>query len=469
MARRVAIVGGGITGLATAYYLEKKAREQGLSLTCTLVEAGPRAGGKISTDADAGFVIEGGPDSFVTEKPWALALCHELGLADELIPCNTSDSKVYILKGGKLVPYPVGFRLGIPTRLWPLVTTPLISLPGKLRMALEYVLPGRPAEGDESLARFMGRRFGREAVDALAGPMMAGIFVSDPERMSMRGTFPAFLEMERKHGSLIRAARRAVKHPPPPRPGPVPAGKAMFNSLRGGMEGLVQALQHNISSEVLLNTRVESLSRRDSQFHLGLSGGDSLLVDDLVLALPAHRAADLVTPLKEELAAMMRSIRFVSSATVSLGFLREDMPAERPLDGFGVLVPPRENRRIIACTWSSTKFRNRAPADCVLLRAFVGGYRDEALAEQPDEALLSMVLDECAALFGICTRPIMTRVYRWPKGNPQYDVDHPARVEHMERVAATVPGLHLAGSSYHGIGLPDCVKSALHAVDAIVK
>lgn len=469
MPRRVAIVGAGITGLAAAYYLEQRARATGTALEVTLIEAAPRLGGKIITDTDRDFVVEGGPDSFVTDKPWCLALCHELGLADFLIPNNQLENKVYMLHRGKLVQFPSGFRLSIPTKLWPFVTTPLISPLGKLRMALEVVLPPRPAENDESLGSFIGRRLGREAVEQFAGPFMAGIFVSDPDKLSMRSTFPSFLDMERKHGSLIRAAR-AMKKNPPKRSGPASAGNAMFNTLRGGMQQLVEALRERIAARVLSGTKVAALARGEDGWTLSLEGAEhgTLTADDVILAVPAHRAAPLVAPFLPALSAALREIRFVSTATVSFAYMLDDIPAERPLDGFGVIIPPREQRRLIACTWASTKFKHRAPAGCVLMRAFVGGYRDETLAEQDDETLLALVRDEYASLFGIKAPPLFTKIYRWPKGNPQYDVGHLDRVAAMEQIAATMPGLHLAGSSYHGVGMPDCIKSALRAVDRIL-
>ena len=469
MERRVAIVGAGIAGLATAYYLQKRALEAGQQIRYTLIDAGKRVGGKIVTDHAREFVIEGGPDSFVTDKPWCLALCHELGLSELLIPNNQLENKVYVLYRGKLVQLPSGFRLSIPTQFKPFLLTPLISPLGKLRMAMEYFLPPRPADGDETLGQFIGRRLGREAVDKFAGPLMAGIFVSDPDRLSMRGTFPTFLEMEKKYGSLIRAAR-ALKKNPPKRSGLPAAGNAMFNTLKGGMYHLVEALRERLTGTILQETSVTSISRNPGGFEVALSGGqqDVLTFDDVVLAIPAHRAAGLVAPLHEDLSGMLGAIRFVSTATCSLAYLLDDIPADRPLDGFGVLIPASENRKLIACTWASTKFKHRAPPGCVLLRAFVGGYRDEALAEQDEDALVEMVRDEFAALFGITATPMLSKVYRWPKGNPQYDVGHLDRVANIEALADTVPGLHLAGSSYHGVGMPDCITSAIKVVDRIV-
>jgi protoporphyrinogen/coproporphyrinogen III oxidase len=467
--RHVVIVGGGITGLAVAYYLEKRAKEQRADIRYTLIESDDRVGGKVVTDYIRDFIIEGGPDSFVTDKPWCLALCHELGLTDLLLPNNQLENKVYMLHHGKLVQFPSGFRLSIPTQLKPFVLTSLISPLGKLRMAMEYFLPPRPQGEDESLGSFIGRRLGREAVDKFAGPLMAGIFVSDPDRLSMRGTFPAFLEMEKKYGSLIRAAK-AMKKNPPKRTGPPAAGNAMFNTLKGGMYNLIEAMRDRLSGKILTGTTVQSLEKTSGGFtlHLAGKGAGIIMADEVVLTVPAPRAAGLVNSLHSELAGMLKSIRFVSTATVSMAYLLDDIPAERPLDGFGVLIPASEKRKLIAITWASTKFRHRAPPGCVLLRAFIGGYRDEALAEQDADAMVSMVQEEFASLLGIKAQPVFSKVYRWTKGNPQYDVGHLDRVASMESLANTVAGLHLAGSSYHGIGMPDCIKSAIKAVDRIL-
>ena len=470
MQRHVVIIGAGITGLAAAYYLEKQAREAGRSIRCTIVEAGDQAGGKIVTERVNDFIIEGGPDSFVTDKPWALALCHDLGIADQLIPCNQKDTKVYVLNRSRLIPLPTGFRLTIPTQFWPFIKSPLISPWGKLRMAMDYFLPPRPAEGDESVGHFIGRRMGREAVEKFAGPLMAGIYVSDPDKLSMRGTFPRFLDMERKHGSLIKAALAARKSPPPPRNGPAPAGNAMFNALRGGMFALIESLREQIESDLLLQTTVHSLRREGNGFVLHMQGKHAgvLNADDVILTAPARVAAELVRDVHGELATQLAAIRYVSTATVSLAYLKDDLPTDRPLDGFGVIIPPGEKRRIIACTWASTKFKYRAPRDCALIRVFVGGYRDESLAELDEPELIEMVRDELADILGITARPAMVNAYRWPKGNPQYDVGHPDRVAAMEALAATVPGLHLAGGAYHGVGMPDCIRSARMAVDRII-
>ncbi len=462
MPRHVTIIGGGIAGLAAAYYLQKKS---GGDFSYTLLEAGNRLGGKIITERVDEFMIEGGPDSFVTEKPGCLQLCHELGLADQLIPTNELQRKIYVLRNGNLVPFPSGFRLTIPTELKPFLLSPLISPFGKIRMAMEYFLPPRRDVSDESLASFIRRRLGHEALDRIAGPLMAGIFVSDPERLSMQGTFPKFIEMERTFGSLIKAARAARHHPPPPNP--LASGNSMFNSLKGGMETLVDALRARLEGEVRLNASVRSIKRSGPRILVALDA-DKLETDDVILAVPAYQAADLIPSLDHKLSGLLRSIRYVSTTTVSLAYLRADIPARGNLDGFGVLIPASEQRDLIACTWSSLKFKHRAPEGCVLLRAFVGGWRDEAKAQLPDQELLNLVKREFAALFDITSEPLLSRIYRWPRGNPQYDVGHLDRVDEMEAHAAEIPGLYLAGSAYRGIGMPDCIKNAQAAVDKLL-
>ena len=336
-------------------------------------------------------------------------------------------------------------------------------------MAMDYFVSPLKDDRDESLGQFIGRRMGREAVEKFAGPFMAGIYVSDPDRMSMKSTFPQFLAMEKKHGSLIKAALAAKKNPPR-RKGLPAVGNAMFNSLRGGMQTLVDSLTGELQSETLLRTTVQSIEKIDDRFSLKLAGlhEGTIEADDIVLAVPARVAGPLLDGMHHDLAEKLSAIRYVSTATVSLAYLKNDVPPDRPLDGFGVIISPRENRRIIACTWTSTKFKYRAPPDSILIRVFVGGYKDEAFAEQDEEAIATLAREEVAIIMGIHSKPIFTNVFKWPKGNPQYDVGHAERVAHIEKLTGEIIGLHLAGSSYHGIGIPDCIKSALKVVDRIL-
>jgi oxygen-dependent protoporphyrinogen oxidase len=444
----VVIVGGGIAGLATAYRL----RQGDPSLQITLVERDPQLGGKIVTAEQDGFVIEGGPDSFLAQqKPWGLALARELGLSERLLFTNDDRRNIYLLRRKRLRRMPDGLMLIIPTRFLPFALSSLISLPGKLRMALDLFIPPRRDETDESLGDFIRRRLGQEALDVLAEPMMAGIHVAEAERLSLQATFPRFSAIERKYGSLIRgmlAARKARAKAPP-------GETSLFVTLQGGLRELVAALEEALDGvEILTGRSVTGLERADGGYSVHLDDGDQRQADSVVLAIPAHPAADLLTPLYPSLADGLRAIRYVSTATVSLGYRREDMP--HPLDGFGFVVPASEPCDILACTWTSTKFDHRAPDDTVLLRAFVGGPRGETLVAQDDATIIRTVRAEFRRILGIEAHPTVARVFRWREANPQYDVGHLEHVSALE--ALCPPGLFLTGSAYRGVGIPDCIR-----------
>lgn len=458
----VIILGGGITGLAAAYYLQKARPD----VRYTLVEKGPRFGGKIVTERAGGFVFEGGPDSFITDKPWALNLCRDLGLEDRLISSNTAGQKVYLLRNGGLVEFPGGLRLTVPTRIRPFLKSRILSPGGKLRMLGDLVISRRTARDDESLATFIRRRFGQECLDRLAGPLMGGIYVSDPTYMSMEATFPQFLNMEQEKRSLILAMRAAARQrgrSKEPRP-------AMFQTLDHGMHTLVEALVMSLKGTLKTGTFVKSVRRSQSRFLVEMETHHRAIpvsATHLIVTVPAWEAARLLEPTHWAMCDMLRDIRYVSTATVSLGYRDRDLPDGFRLDGFGVLIPAVEKRRLIASTWSSTKFPGRAPDDHALLRAFVGGYRNEADAELPEDELVALVRDEYRDLFGITADPVRTSIHRWLGANPQYDVGHRERVDIVDKYAAEVPGLHLAGSAYRGIGLPDCIHGAFRAVEAM--
>lgn len=473
-----------MAGLATAYYLQKKSREAGLEFSYTLLESAPRFGGKISTDLVNDFVIEGGPDSFITQKPWATQLCRELGLSDRLIPTNDDRRSIFVLNKGKLVPFPGGYRLTVPTEFIPFVTSPLISPWGKLRMGLDLFIPPRREKGDESLADFIRRRLGNEALNKIAGPVMAGIYVADPERLSLQSTFPMFAEMEHKYGSLIKAMQVAKKkHSVHGSQSSAVNGRSgnqpesMFTSLKGGMTELVETLVPKLEGDLRLGCRVTALRYLAPGFEVSFrhtsEGSDEseaqrLKTDAVVLAIPAYAAADMLESTAPKLAALLRQVRYVSTATVSLGYRRADLGPRQDFNGFGFMIPKTEKRTILACTWSSTKFDYRAPADGVLIRLFVGGDEQEHLVDTlSDNDLLALARAEAAATMGIRLPPLVHRIFRWPKGNPQYDVGHLDRVTSMERLAATIPGLYLTGSAFRGIGLPDCIKSALTTVEGL--
>jgi oxygen-dependent protoporphyrinogen oxidase len=465
----VAIIGGGIAGLATAFYLQKRSRDRGQPLDYTLIESDSRFGGKIVTTSVEGFVIEGGPDSFVTMKPHGLQLCHDLNLDEEIIPTNDHLRDIFVLKNGRLIGFPGGLRLTIPTEFVPFATSPLISPLGKIRMGLDLVIPPRRETGDESLASFIRRRLGHEALDKIAGPMMAGIYVADPEKLSIESTFPQFVEMERQHGSLIKAMQQAKKKSPlRPNNG---QPQAMFNSLKPGMTRLVEALVRQLEGELCLGQRVVAIKRLPDGFEIKLDrpASEVITAEAVVLAIPAYTAADLVAPFMPELSRLLRQVRYLSTATVSLGYRRSQVKGRPNFQGFGFMIPKSEQRRILACTWSSNKFNGRAAADHVLLRAFVGGDEHGHLVETlSDDALRQVAQSEIAEIMGIRAEPAVHQIFRWIKGNPQYDVGHLDRVAQMEALAGQIPGLYLAGSAFRGIGIPDCVKSALATVDQIM-
>jgi oxygen-dependent protoporphyrinogen oxidase len=459
----VVIIGGGISGLSTAWYVQQQAPQNGRPLTYSLLEQGGRWGGKVLTETVDGFgetpfIVEGGPDSFLTQKPWALQLARELGLENELLPTNDAQRKIYVLHRGKPLPLPDGVLLIVPTRFKPFALSPLISPLGKLRMALDWFIPAKRDGQDETLAGFVSRRLGAEALDKIAEPLMAGIYNAEAERQSLLATFPRFRELEEKHGSLIRgmiAGRRAEASTKPITNGSRPL--SMFISLAGGMETLVQTLRGRLTGDCRLGTGVRAIRQQtDGRYLLELSDGSELAADAVVIALPAHAAANLLIQLAPEAAEGLAAIRYVSTGTISLAFRREDVP--HPLDGFGLVIPRSERRAINAITWSSTKFNQRAPNGHVLMRVFFGGSRQPHLMEADDEAIEAVVRSELKALLGIENAPLFRRLYRWQRANPQYDVGHLDRVAAIE--AALPAGLFVTGSPYRGVGLPDCVHQS---------
>lgn len=470
---QVAIVGGGISGLATAYYLQRKAAAEDRPLHYTLLERSPRLGGKILTDTIDGFgdgdggqfVIEGGPDSFISQKPWAAQLARELGLQDRLLGTNDNRRKTFVLHRGRPTPLPDGVLLIVPTRFMPFALSPLISPLGKLRMGLDLFIPARADNGDETLADFIRRRLGDEALDKIAEPLMSGIYNAEAERQSIMATFPRFRDIEKKHGSLIRGmlASRAAGHSAAPKATPAQPS-SMFISLRGGTQELVETLVGRLNGDVRSSCDVTAIARREGGgFRLTLSDGSLLDADAVVLATPAFAAADLVRPFAPRAAEDLAGIRYVSTGTVSFGFRRRDIA--HPLNGFGIVIPRSERRPINAVTWSSTKFDHRAPADHALIRVFFGGSRNPEIVDRPDDEIVAIARSELRALMDVDAEPVIHRLYRWHKATPQYDVGH---LDRVARIEADLPaGLWVTGSPYRGIGIPDCVHQAQQAAEQV--
>jgi protoporphyrinogen/coproporphyrinogen III oxidase len=449
----VAVVGGGITGLVAAHDLAAA------GVPFTLFEAQPRWGGVIRTDRVSGFLLEGGPDSILAQKPEGVGLCRELGLGESLVP-TSAPRTVYVLRRGRLHSLPEGV-LGIPSRIGPFLRTGLFSWRGKLRMARDLVAP-RGGEGDESIASFLRRRLGQEAVDRLGQPLMAGIHSGDPERLSLRATFPRLAELEARHRSLLRgfrAAARAASGPPAAATG---FGSA-FVSLRDGLGALVEALVAKLPPASLRpGVAVTTVTRSSAGFSLRMADGATVAAPAVILAVPAPHAALMLAGLDRELADLLAAIPFVSTAAVFLGYRRADVG--HPLDGHGVMIPWTEGRRTHACTFFSSKFPGRAPAGHVLLRGFLGSARDPDVLRSSDAELAQIVREELGPLLGLRGEPVLARVYRWPGGTPQMVVGHLARMARIEARLATGPGLLLAGAGLRGTGLPDCIADGRTAV-----
>ena len=454
--KKTIIIGGGIAGLATAFHLN----ESGFA-GFTLIESALRLGGKISSIEQNGFLIEGGPDSFITQKKATLELCSKLGLADQLI--GSQAGATFVWSGRTLHPMPEGMMLMAPTMIAPIVRSKLISWPGKLRLAVEPFIKQRTDREDESLGSFVRRRLGTEMLDKIAGPLMGGIHAADPERLSIRSTFPMFPEMEKKYGSLTRAMMKSPKRHAAPGAKKPP----MFMTLRGGLDQLTEAIAARLPQDsIRLGVAAVAIRREESGYEVILSDGSVLHATNIVFATPSYITADLVQQIDPLLATQLRSIRYVSTATVSLGFRRSEI--EHPMRGAGFIVPRTEGRRISACSWSSSKFSHRAPEDSVLLRVFIGGALAEDLAELPESSLIELAWEELHTIMGITADPVVSYVARWRKSTPQYDIGHEKRVAIIEQLAAHHAGVYLAGNAYRGSGIPDCIQSGQNAAQSIL-
>jgi len=457
---KTVIVGGGIAGLATAFYLQESG-----SVDLTLIECSPTCGGKITSTSRGGFIVEGGPDSFITQKPAALDLCKRLGLSNQLVGSNAGkQATTYVWSEGRLHPMPEGMMLMAPTMVVPFLRSHLISWRGKFRMGMELLVPKLKGNRDESLAGFVRRRLGNEALNKIAGPLMGGIHAADPEKLSLHSTFPMFQDMESKHGSLLRGMMKRPKRSTSANSKPTP----MFMSLHGGLQQLSDALVSQLPpNSIRTGCCVLTVSPQKHQYKVALNDGSSILADNIVFATPAYVTADLVQQIDPMLASRLRAIRYVSTATVSLGFRRTDI--NHPMQGAGFIVPKSEGRKITACSWSSQKFPHRAPQDSVLLRVFIGGALAEDLAEQDDAALIELARKELRTIMGIAAAPVFARAYHWHRANPQYNLGHSERIAEIEHSLADIPGLFLAGAAYHGAGIPDCIQSGMTAARSIAE
>jgi len=447
-----AVIGGGIAGLTAARALHRQGR------SVVLLEAASRWGGVIRTERVDGFVLEAGPDTILAAKPEGLALCLELGLGDRVVPTDATRTTVFVVRGGRLHPLPPGMALGIPTGVVPLLRSRLFSWRGKLRMGLEPLVPSRPAGGDESIAAFVGRRLGREAVEVIGGPLLAGIHAGDPARLSILTTFPRLREMEARSGSLmrgLRAARRGAKGGP----------RAGFVSLAGGLAELVAALVADLPAGALRAGTAARAVRKDGPGFVVETEAGPVSARAVVVAVPPPRAAALVDGLSPDAGRLLAGVAMASTCTVLLGFRREHV--RHPLEGHGLLVPRGEGLRVTALSFSSTKLPGRAPEGHVLLRAFLGGAQDPGVLQLDDARLAGLVLEEMGALLGITGEPVVRRVHRWPQATPQMEVGHLDRLAAIEGRLAEIPGLFLTGAGLRATGIPDMVADATRTAAAV--
>jgi oxygen-dependent protoporphyrinogen oxidase len=470
-ADRVIVVGGGLAGLSAAHRIYERAGTLRRPVALTVLESKDRLGGVIATDRFDGFTIEGGADSFITNKPSGIDLCNRLGLSEQLLETDPSHRRSFVVRNGRLVPVPEGFVLMAPHRLLPILTTPILSWRGKLRFLMDLVVPRQSDEVEESLGSFVRRRLGREALDRLVEPLVAGIYTADPNDLSLKATLPQFLAMEREHGSLIRAAwrqsrRRGPRHLLRHASG---ARYGLFVTLADGMDTLPSALAGALPpGAVRTSTSVRRISQNEpvSPWLVELLDGPPLEADAVIVATEAHASARLLEPQDPALALQLRSIPYASSIIVNIAYRRDQIT--HPLDGFGAVVPAIEARSILAVSFLSVKFPRRAPAGTVLLRVFLGGAGRPEQLDLDDAAITALVKGELAGLIGAGGEPLFVRIDRHPRAMPQYNLGHLDRVASIRRHLAKYSRLYLTGIAYDGVGIPDCIQAAERTADRLI-
>lgn len=445
--KRAVVIGGGVSGLTAAHRLKQAGLQDIL-----LFEASSRLGGNIVSLEEEGFVIDSGPDSWVAAKPQAAALCRELGLGDRLIGTQAQNRRVYVLRRGRLIPMPEGLVLGLPTRLRPFLKSELLSLPGKIR-ALSEVVHRQGPRGDISVAAFLEQRFGKEMTEVILEPLLGGIFSGDGHTISLRAAFPQLAKMAEDHGSLLRAAGKMG------RARASGGARSPFLSLKGGMGELLKALEGAVGGETIRKeSPVSSIRKTERGFELTLSEGETIETERVIVALPAHAASRVLASLDPELSHELYGIPYVSTATVTFAYRREDIA--HPLDATGFIVPHSERQNIVAGTFISSKWEGRAPEGRVLLRGFLGGGQAPRVLDKSDDRLVALAQDELQKLLGISKAPLFARVARFDRASPQPTLGHLERMERIRSHIDKIPGLFVIGNAYEGVGIPDCIRHA---------
>ncbi len=457
---RIAIIGGGISGLSAAYYLEQE-RAKGAPIEYTLFESSNRLGGVMFSDRIGDCVVEGGPDSFLTEKPWAAQLCAELGIAGDLIGSNDAQRITYIVVKGRLIPMPDGLMFMVPTKLIPTALTRLFSWSTKFKMLGELLHPPQPVHKDETVAQMVERHFGSEVVDRLADPLLSGVYGGDAASLSVRAVLPKFVEMEENYGSLCRAMLAGRKKLAAMKAAKGYTPKPLFSSLKGGMQQMIDAIVARLDPQsVRTGSAVSALARLGTGWELTTDRGAEQF-DAVIFATPARIASTMLAGIDKQLSGDLGGVEYSSSITVTLGYQREDLKMCPP--GFGFLVPRSEGTRMLATTFVHTKFPFRAPDNKALVRCFLGGAKDQGVLKMNDEEITALVRKELKQITGLSADPWFVKVYRWDRAMAQYT---PGHLERIERIGATVKqmqNLAIAGNFYKGIGVPDCVRTGKEA------
>lgn len=461
--RKVVVIGGGITGVATTYYLQKEAREKNLPLDITLLEASHRLGGKIQTAVKDGFVIEKGPDSFLARKLSASRLVHEAGLSDKLV--YNSHGKSFVLAGGRLHPMPGGSIMGIPTQIGPFVTSGLFSIFGKLRASADFILPRSNIVGDQSLGVFFRRRLGNQVVENLIEPLLSGIYAGDIDQLSLMSTFPQFYHVEQKHRSLILGMKSVT--PPKLKTEQAKKPKGMFLTVTTGLESIVEAIEAKLQpNTVFKGIQVNHLEKKEDKYEIMLSNDTVMIADSVVIATPHHVAAKILSNYK--FVDSLKEMTSTSVATVALAF--SESAVKKDINGTGFVVSRNSDYTITACTWTHKKWPHTTPEGKVLLRCYVGRAGDEAIVDQSDDEIIKIVLDDLNKTMNITENPEFSIVTRWKNSMPQYTVGHKERIERVkEGLHKELPGVFLAGSSYEGLGVPDCIDQGESAVKKVLQ
>ena len=483
-ARRLAVIGGGMTGLAAAHRLIELANQSNQSIEVTLFEGSNRIGGVAGTTWIGQYLVETGADNFITNKPAAVKLCERLGIADQLLKTETKYRGSLVLKDGRPVPVPDGFMLLSPGKVWPVLTSPIFSISGKLRMGMELFVPRRTEEGDESLADFVRRRLGREALDRLIQPLVGGIYTSDPERLSLKATMPRFIDMEREYGSLIQASKKQAAREPQQSREFLGSGArySLFAAPRDGMSVVFDTLRERITAKgrVVMNSPVVGMKSLPSRrLRLTLADQRTEDFDGAIIAMPAFRQAALLRTLQQtthsdassikgldELCRELTAIEYASTAIVVSGHKLEDI--KHPLDSFGLVIPAIERRRVLAVSFSSRKFVGRAPEGRVILRTFVGGAMQPEQLQNSNEQIEAIVADELRSILGVKGTPDFMVVVRHNDSMPQYYVGHIDRIQKINQLANALPNMVLAGNAFQGVGLPDCIDNAESAAERLL-